>query len=266
MKFAVYKVVLNDYDFVLPPSVTDDDLDYILFTDKPDMHIKGWQTVNIESDLLDIPCFKVNRYYKFFPYKVLEKYDASLYIDGNIHIKGSIKKLVEDFVASHALIGLVNHPKRNTVNEEVEACVTSGKVDSKLIYDEYKKYLSDGFQDQISLTENSVILRWHKDSRLKKAMEFWWDCFQYSAGRDQISFPYVREKYQLSERIYNCNPNKLNDYFEWYPHKQHKLRADLKTYIYLKGYNNSIYRKLFKVSRYCYRFFKRWCVKPFSVT
>ena len=95
--------------------------------------------------------------------------------------------------------------------------------------------------------ENNVILRKHNEPKLIEAMEYWWACIEKSAGRDQISLPYVREKFQLNEKIYNFNARVVNPYFRIYPHRKNKIHLDLGTVLYAKSLTNQFYKPISKI-------------------
>lgn len=257
-KVCVYTVVINDYDFVLPPAVTDDNIDYILFTDNQNIKVKGWQVKAIDSGTSKMTASKINRYYKFFPNKFLSDYEMSLYIDGNISIVGSLSPLFVDFETSGAKIGLCLHPTRNTVKEEVEACIQLNKVKSgNHLRTEYNKYLESGFTDCYGLTENNVILRFHNDNTIIEAMELWWECLQNSAGRDQISFPFVRERLQLNEKLFSFNVRVTNPYLKIYPHRKNNLLLDLKNYLYARGLSSKFHEVLSVLYSFPFKFYKK---------
>jgi hypothetical protein len=177
LKSCIYTVVINNYDFTLPPIQPYSDVDYILFTDNVNFKIKGWKVRKIDSALLaKFGPSKTNRYYKFFPDKFLSNYDVSIYIDGNIRVVGSLKALFDDFQSSGAVIGLLKHPLRNTVFEEVEACINRKKIRSTAkLRQEYTRYLSEGFLDNQGLSENGVIIRLHNNPKVIDAMNMWLD-------------------------------------------------------------------------------------------
>jgi hypothetical protein len=65
------------------PKIIEKNIDYICFTDNKKIKSKKWKLIYV------VPNFKSNlenRKYKILPHKYLDKYDESLYIDGNIQI------------------------------------------------------------------------------------------------------------------------------------------------------------------------------------
>lgn len=240
---CVYTVNVNDYDFVFEPVITDDDIDYILFTDNPNVKSKNWIIKIIPKSFFEemSPAF-INRLYKFLPNKFLSCYDVSIYIDSNIRLINSISPLMNDFIEANCSIGFIKHPLRVSVIEEIDACVSNLKVvDEKLLQKEYEKYKSLGFTDKKRLTENSIILRRHNRSSVIDAMNLWWDYFKCSAGRDQISLPYVREKVILDEKIYDIKLRENNGMFQIYKHKTKNSFVNFKIYLSVVIKNNFLF-------------------------
>lgn len=234
--------MLNNYDFLFPPLRKEKNIDYILFTDNKKIKVKGWIVKIIPKEYLhELTPSLVNRFYKLHPHLHLKKYDVSLYIDSNIRSVGYLSELFEDFIKSNVEIGLVKHPNRNNVKEEVQHCCENKKIKSNIkIHEEYLKYLKQGFIDNEILTENNILFRWHKKANVVNAMEEWWECLKSSAGRDQISFPMIRQKNQLDEKIYEINIRKDSSYFIMYRHKTNIFFANIRIYL------SVIYKTLIK--------------------
>lgn len=249
MKKCVYSVLVNDYDFVFPPIMKDADVDYILFTEHKNFLVSGWSVRYIEEELLKkLSSLELNRYYKMLPHLFLSDYDISIYIDANIRVMGNIDTLVNEFINGKYDIGLRKHPFRNNVMQEISACIRLNKLSSKRkLFDEYDRYMRDGFLDNLYLTENGIIIRAHNNKKVIIAMEFWWECFLVSAGRDQISLPFVRQKYNLKEMIYQFDIRDDDRYFKLYPHKTNNPFKNLGTLLYVKGFTNNFFRILSQI-------------------
>lgn len=248
MKKCIYTVLVNDYDFIFPPVVKELDVDYILFADSKNLKISGWEIKYINNKLIKkFSPSKLNRYYKMLPHLFLSDYDISIYIDANIKIIGKINTLFDEFLNSQCEIGLLRHPHRNNVKQEISACIRLNKaISNAAIIDEYYRYIDDGFLDKLQLTENNVIIRLHNNKTVTTAMEFWWSCFQTSAGRDQISLPFVRQKSNLKEIIYQFNARIDNPYFKIYSHKTNNFLKNLGILLYVKGFTSFYFKILSK--------------------
>ena len=216
---VVYTCVTNGYDRVIPPADPVPGVDYILFTDRPEDRVTGWQVRPIAA-VPDLPPALRNRYYKLLPHKVLPEYETSLYLDANIRITRSLGPLLDDvFGPDGADVTLFRHPLRDTVAAEMETCLTSGRVrDPEALRREYAAYRADGFPDTVQLTGNSILMRRHMRPAVIEAMTLWWDLVAAHSGRDQISLPYVRWKQGLDCRLITPHFSIQSPYFHRYPH------------------------------------------------
>lgn len=215
----VYTCVFDNYDVIFAPIVVTPDVDYILLTDDPTLTVEGWTTLIVKRVM---GCSSLtNRYYKIIGPDLLGQYSTSIYVDGNIRILGDLSPLIADFRQAKYDIGLFLHPSRNTVAEEVDACIGLGKVScAHTILLEHQLLREQGFLDQGILTENNVLIRSNFSAPLRNAMTYWWKWVLAHSGRDQISLPYVRQKFQLSERVYPYNARTPNPFFGRYPHRR----------------------------------------------
>lgn len=241
MKVALYTVMVGDYDIIFPITPFDNDFDYLIFSDIENLNIPGWKSIKIDN-FQNLSPQKLSRFYKFFPNDILKEYDISIYIDGNIRVMGSLKSFVYKFCESKALIGLLKHPDRKTVKEEIEFCKGFNKVKNLVELDlEYKKYLSLNFCDDIGLTENSVIIRKHNELEVVNAMNLWWDLYLKGSGRDQISLPYVRKITNLTTYLIDIELRNKNNYFRVYEHNTKDAVFNLFIKFKVKSFHNSIF-------------------------
>lgn len=258
MRALVYTVVIGDYDYVFPPKNIDDSIDYFIITDDEDLEVDGWDVLLIENRFKNWSASKINRYYKMLPHIFFSGYDVSLYLDGNVRVVGSLTEFFNSFIESDSKIGLLKHPKRKTVKEEIVACLELGKVDNPIqITEEYNKYIKLGFKDSVELTENNVIIRKHNDAGVITSMEFWWACLLDSVGRDQISLPYVREKFKVKETLYDFNSRVKNPFFRIYPHRRKELFYDFGVYFKAQALTSVFFKGVSKVYSVGYYLFSR---------
>lgn len=215
---AVYSCVTNGYDRVLPPLDPVPGVDHILFTDRPDVPVRGWQVRPLQM-AEDLSPALANRYHKLLPHKVLPDHGASLYLDANIQIKASLAPLLDAVLADPAPFAVYAHPGRTTVAEEVASCLAADRVrDRDAIRAELEAYRAEGFPDAGTLTGNSILIRRHHDPRVIAAMETWWDLVARRSGRDQISLPYLRWKLDLPVQVLRPHFSIESPYFQRYPH------------------------------------------------
>src|ERR1700693_5250441 len=74
-----------------------DDIDFVCFTDDPELRSEFW-TINVMSRGLLDPA-RVAKQIKALPHRFLPEYDWSLYIDNTVHLKTPPKRLFDEFLA-----------------------------------------------------------------------------------------------------------------------------------------------------------------------
>lgn len=247
MKLVVYTSVFGGHDWVFPPIVVSEDISYVLVTDDPDLQVSGWRTLVVESDHFESNG-AANRYYKMLPQRTFSDFDYSLYVDGNIRLLGDVKPLFEEFIASKACLGLFRHPLRNSVNEEVEACLKAGKVvDTDKLQGELAHYRQEGFTDNEGLIEAGVMLKNHRHPGLNRAMETWWHLFEQFETRDQFSLPYVLWKTNVACMTHSFSFRDQNPYFGVYTHRKDTRAPKYYGYVQGRAYNSILYAALLKM-------------------
>lgn len=244
-KIVVYTCIVAGYDILLPPIIKDTGIDFIVFTDDENLQVKGWETECFNAFDFENAAM-ANRYYKFFPHKVLKNYDYSLYIDGNLRVLQNLDSLLNEFVDSGASLGLLKHPCRVTLKEEVARCKLLGVLgDETLAQRQMEFYTSQGFKDDVGLTENNVIFRRHACPLLISAMELWWQQLEEFTKRDQLSLAFVRWKIQIPVIIYSWNAREDNPYFYLYKHRSKSKLENIKIRVKARRFDNIFYSLLY---------------------
>ena len=216
LRHAVYTCVLGRYDAVYPPILSTPGVDHLLFTDQTGGLPRGWRSVQPSQDGA-LSAQMANRHCKFFPELYLPDYDASLYIDGNIRLRGDLRPLFDLLDQGFDMV-LLRHSKRQSVEEEVHACARRGKADPEVLRAELAALQSNGFVDSGILSENNVVLRRHGVSAVESAMQEWWAHTLAHSGRDQISLPFFLQKHAVRVLVLPFNARGPNPFFYDYPH------------------------------------------------
>lgn len=212
---VVYTGIFDDYDVLTDPDSPSSEIDYLCFTDDPDVESAVWTPVLVESD--DLSGSELNRAVKILPHKFLRSYDCSLYVDGNIKIRCDVARLFDEYLTDQAM-ALPPHPKRNCVYEEADACIEAGKGAPEEINEQMQRYRRQGFPEDAGLPENSMLLRRHHAPPVKRTMETWWEEFRRGSSRDQLSFVYAAWETELEYGLFSM-PIVESDGFVMYPHR-----------------------------------------------
>lgn len=191
-RIVVYTAITNNYETLRNPDVVASSVRYVCYTDQPAWHRlindTVWELKKIPSSSLD-PTRKA-RQIKLLPHTFLEDFDCdlSIWIDGNINIIGDVVRLAES-LSNSSFVGF-EHPFRTCIYQEAATCIEDKKDDPQKILQQVAKYKSEGFPENLGLTETNVLIRRHRDSSVVKLMEMWWhEVLEYSK-RDQLSLYY----------------------------------------------------------------------------
>lgn len=241
MARLVYTAVFGGYDRVFPPMVAEPGIDHVLITDDPAMNVGGWRTIVIDPAVYGSPK-AANLHYKALMHRELTGYDASLYVDGNIRLKGRTSELFDRFEATGAALGVFPHPKRDNVADEVEACIAAGKGEAAPLRAEYDAYRAEGFADDQGLIEATIILKNHRAPDLDPAMALWRDLFSKHRTRDQLSLPVVKARTGVSCVYHEFSFRQPNPWFGLYPHRGAKGVPALYADLVARGYDSVPHR------------------------
>ena len=143
---------------------------------------------------------KQNRYLKINAHKYLPShYNFSIYIDGNIVIINDINEFLNKINEKygHFNFYLPIHPERDCIYEEAKAVLKHRRDNAKSVRAQIKKIKQDGFPEHFGLSENNVLIRYHKDPVTIKFMDKWWKMLMKGSKRDQLSFMYISWKYNF---------------------------------------------------------------------
>jgi hypothetical protein len=197
--------IFGDYDTLKEPFVSEG-WKYICISDR---HHKSdvWKTKVFKSDLTD----KRKSGYVLTQLHRLIDFDIACVVGGQIQINDDLNKYItEDF----DFISL-NHPSRNCVYKEAQACILLDKDNPKTIAKQMYKYLENGYPVNNGMIQTGVTFR--KDNNLIRTfMNHWWHEIEQGSHRDQLSFNYVLDKYKINHK--EISSNLLNKQFKLHNH------------------------------------------------
>ena len=183
-RLAIYTALTGDYDNVQEVLYKEDGVDYILFTNNPNLKSKTWKVVLVDSELDNV---LLSREIKMLPHKYLgTEYDASIYIDANAVIYGELSQLV-NYLHDGKTFAVSRHRERSMVSEELDTLVAMNRISADVATNQYQQYISEGFVDNMPLLECGLLVRKHSDKKLQHLMALWFCEFANKIRRDQIS-------------------------------------------------------------------------------
>jgi GT2 family glycosyltransferase/glycosyltransferase involved in cell wall biosynthesis len=187
-RIAVYTAITGGYDSIKLPEHLDARFDYILFTDRPAAETAVWQVRPIA--FFDNDPTRVSRYVKTHPQRLLNDYDIAVWIDSNVMILGDIYPMIEGLMESGSAIGVVPHPLRASIEQELKACIRQGKDDPELMRAQVEGYLAEGFKGEDLIESNFMIFDLRAE-QLSSFLQTWWAELERHSKRDQLSLNYA---------------------------------------------------------------------------
>lgn len=192
-KIIIYTVITGNYDTIKQPLVVEEGIEYILFTNNPNIHDAGvWKVVQIPSEQWQGRTERENnillsRKVKMLPHKYLpEGAEWSIYIDADMLIKEPLMRLLKD-LREDTLFAACRHSYCKSVSEEINDLRTKGMVNAERIENQWQRYVEWGFEDNLGISENGLLIRRHHDARVTQLMELWCEEYQKGCLRDQVS-------------------------------------------------------------------------------
>ena len=214
MKKVVYTVLFGNYDKIRTIN-KEKGYDYIMITDQNLTHKRtNWTIINVEpnldySNIIDV--FKKQRFYKTHPHLFFKDYNISIYIDSTFLIKGNLDEFLLRILTKNLSIYILEHPNRNSINNEFEAVLRVKKDSKENIEFIKKRYNKEEYPDNNGLSENCLIIRKHNDLKCINLMNQWFYEIKHYSYRDQVSLNYIIWKTNNTNVKYQkkCYPNIL---------------------------------------------------------
>lgn len=182
---VVYTAIAGSYDHLISPEVVPQGWDFVCFTDDADVPHSVWR-----RRAFDYPHphpARRARYVKLHPHLYFPDAEWTIWVDGNIMIRGDLSPLIGR-VATSGDIGMYLHPRHRTISEEALAVLDGSRDDPAVIRRQLERY-EEGSHDlaELRVFETGVIVR--RGSSHSDLAQAWWRELENGSHRDQISLP-----------------------------------------------------------------------------
>ena len=215
-KRIIYTSVFGGYDNVVEQG--SDGWDWKCFSE--DTHIPIYEDNNRNA-----------KRFKVLPHRYLKDYEYSVFIDGNMSVRGDLNELVDRYLKD-SNVAFFSHSNnhldgRNCPYDEARTIFQLGDKNMKatpdrgmlnykdnpfVIEKQMNRYIDEGFPKNNGLITGMVILRRHNEADCIQTMEDWWTEIKYNSKRDQLSFNYSAWKNNLNFN-YMEGDSRNNQYF-----------------------------------------------------
>lgn len=163
-----------------------ENIDFICFTDDPELTSAFWKIKVVPSGLLD-PA-RTAKQFKVLAHRFLPDYDWSLYIDNTVRLKVPPQRIFDQFLAgTPSPFVCFRHYERKCVYDEADEVLRLGYDDPIRVHAQMDLYRRLGYPANNGLAKGAFILRRHRDSRLQPIMEHWFGQILCYSKRDQLS-------------------------------------------------------------------------------
>lgn len=123
-KRAVYSTLIGDYETLRELEIPlEPDVDYLMFTDDPNLTSKTWQLVAVEKTWPH-DMSRSQRVIKTIGHPRLNEYEATIYVDNNVVLKKPASEIFEQTLVQND-IAIAHHSLRNSLADEFEAVAKS---------------------------------------------------------------------------------------------------------------------------------------------
>jgi O-antigen biosynthesis protein len=214
MRTVIYTAIFGNYDELSEPVAQDVECDFVCFTDRRlPPRVGAWNIVPVKARVATHPRMQAKRF-KLLSHKVFRegrlalayrwqrglwslrhRYASSIWVDGNIAIKGqSFAKDVLD-AASDAGWAMFRHPDRDCIFDEAFVSAKMKKYEGLPVREQVEAYRREGVPEHGGLFACGVIARKEplRDA-LRRVNELWWKENVKWTYQDQLSLPYVLKK------------------------------------------------------------------------
>lgn len=141
-KGVIYTAITGNYDPVDENMFVDDDFDYILFTDNPNLKSDIWKVIPVENEE-ELDRIRLARKIKIQGYKYLQDYDYSIWIDGNIRVKRDVNEYIRKYRGRLPIL-CFPHYINKCVYEEYASCKEFKKDNDETMMRQMEKYRLEG--------------------------------------------------------------------------------------------------------------------------
>lgn len=190
-QIAVYTCIVGAYDEVLEPEIIEDECDYYLISDRKPERDTIYQFININnfigSGIIDNT--RKNRYCKINAHEIFPQYRYSIYIDGNILLKGRMTQYVHELPKTR-IMALTKMSYRSIYAEALR-CMMHGRDDKENFLKQVERYWLEGMPEDFGVVAPAIMVREHNNPVCYKLMSEWWNEISNYSKRDMISLPYV---------------------------------------------------------------------------
>lgn len=186
-RYVVYTAIVAGYDDLKLPLTRPPNCDFVVFSDAP-LEAPGWKVLPINYLTRDPT--RAARFVKLHPHLYFPEYSHSIWLDGNVGVRGDVGAFFERLTATAFLSAFV-HPLRDCIYQEGRECIIRRKDHAEVITQYLERLRARNIPEHLGLWESNVIVRRHNDRECISLMRAWWKELESGSRRDQLGLPVV---------------------------------------------------------------------------
>ena len=237
---VIYRCITGTYEPLTDLSYVNLDYDYICFSDNVNYDGYLWEIRPIPSELKTLSNVKQQRVIKILPHKYLSEYKFSIWIDGNIDIRGDVDVYISNNLTNPSkCVYMPEHPIRDCLYQEAIACIQRKKDTQENIENHLKPYRDEGYPAHNGMVQSGIIFRKQREPYCIELMEMWAKELINGSHRDQMSFNYCLWK--IGEKGFGYLNKSIfkNEYFLLTPHVKTSTQPTVGSRV---SYDQTMYR------------------------
>jgi len=184
-KYAVVSALYGGSDQLILPLSIRSDFDYFCFTDQKLNTFGLWKLCKSPYHHSDPT--RMARYVKMHLNSLFSEYDAVIWCDANIRFDHSVYALFDKFIKNDIDATFIQHPHRDCVYEEADACIKLGKDSKSTINSQIKRYKELGIKEKSGMFETGLYFIKPENSNVGEFYKCWWREIVTGSRRDQLS-------------------------------------------------------------------------------
>lgn len=208
-RVVVFTAIAGNYDALRVHQYMNQNFRYVVFTDN-DIPSLGLFEIR-PLPYHDEDPTRAARYVKSHPHHLLEDCDIAVWIDSNIMIVEPIVDLIDAFVASGRAVAAIPHPQRETLQEEVAACVERSKDEPETMLNQLDTYSNEGFATK-DLIESNFLMMDLREKRCWTFLDAWWREISKHSRRDQLSINFALSEAGVTPHWITQKPKSVRDH------------------------------------------------------
>lgn len=184
---AVYTALFGDYETLNDQQDTAPGIDFLCFTDNPELRSERWRIVVVKP-AFPLDPHRSQRRLKILGDRELRSYDQTLYIDNAVSLHGDVNQLF-DLLLADADMGMLRHSFRTTLVDEFAAVWREGLDDHHRLMEQWDHYAANYPEVLEGPTLWGGMIARQTDASVDDLCTTWYEHVLRYSRRDQLSAP-----------------------------------------------------------------------------